>query len=295
VKNARRDERPIVEVASGISAAAVSDAQSDLTFFDLLVLILQHKRLIALVTAIGTLSAMLIAFLSPVRYTATVVVLPPRGSTVVNPEPEERTNDKSAAGSGKSTVVPARRDINDLYVSLLRSRPIEDSVIQRFGLMSEYHTSSSSGARAALEERTNIDGARRDGLIRLSFTARNPYRASEVANGYIELFQAYAQHLIIPEAVRDGYFLQVVEPALPPEQRASPRYGLMTMAGAIVGLTIGIMFALLRGGLARLQNNPATRAKIDVLKDLAYPRRAGKPLGESDANALHASREPARS
>jgi uncharacterized protein involved in exopolysaccharide biosynthesis len=161
--------------------------------------------------------------------------------------------------------------------------------------MAEYHTDSSARARTKLEEKTNIDGARRDSLIRLSFTDRNRYRASEVANGYIELFQAYAQHLVIPEAARDGYFLQVVDSAVPPEDSSSPHRGLMTIAGAVVGLTIGIMFALLRGGLARLQRDPATREKLEVLKDLAYLRRAGKPTGESDVNALAARREPAAS
>ena len=295
MKSARRDERPTVEVTSGIPVLASSNAQDDLTFLDLLILILQHERLIAFAMAIGALSAILISFLSPVRYTATVVVLPPRGSTMVNPEPEEKTTDKNAAGSRKSTVVPARRDINDLYVAILRSRTVEDSVIQRFGLMAEYHTTSSSGARAALEERTNIDGAQRDGLIRLSFTDRNPYRASEVANGYIEQFQAYAQHLVIPEAVRDGYFLQVVDPALPSEHPASPRRGPMTVAGAVAGLTLGIMLALLHGGLARLQRDPATRARLEVLKRSAFIHRVRTALGESDVNALHGRREPARS
>lgn len=295
MKGARRDERPTVEVARGIPVLAPGNTQEDLTFFDLLILVLQHKRFIAFATAIGALAALLIAVLSPLQYTATVIVLPPRGSTTVEAEPEKKTTEKSDADSRKSTVLPTRRDINDLYVSMLRSRTVEDSVIHRFGLMAEYHTESAAGARIKLEEKTDIDGARRDGLICLSFTDRDRYRASEVANGYIELFEAYAQHLIIPEAARDGYFLQVVDSAVPPEHNSSPHRGLMTVAGAVVGLTVGIMFALLRGGLARLQGDPATKAKLEVLKNLAYLRRAGEPAGESDVSALATRREPARS
>jgi uncharacterized protein involved in exopolysaccharide biosynthesis len=278
------DELPKEEVASG------RGTQEDLTFLDLLIIAAQRKKLVALTTALGSLFALMVAFLLPVEYTATVVVLPPRGSTLVEAEPANPPADQKSS-AGKEKVVPAQRDLNELYVSILKSRAVENAVIQRFGLMATYRRNSPAQARAALESYTKIDGSSRDGLIRLSFSDRDPNRASEIANGYIEQFRTLSQHLVIPEAVRDGFFIQVVDPAEPPEQRSSPNRARITMAGAVFGLTIGIMLALLQGGLVRMQRNPATRAKLELLKRSASLRQPTMPADEADITELRPRHE----
>lgn len=288
----RLDELPKEEDAGGASFAVPHvGPQQDLTFLDFLIIVAQRKKFVALVTVLGALAAILVALLLPVEYTATVTVLPPRGSAPLDSTPAtQRAEADKKSTEETSKVAPASRDLNDLYVSILRSRAVEDAVVQHFGLTAAYRADSSEKARIALERHTTIDGATRDGLIRLNFSDRDPNRASEIANGYIEQFKTLVQHLVIPEAVRDGYFIQIVDPAAPPEQKSSPQRGRITIAGAAVGLTVGIMLALLQGGLVRMQHNPATRVKLELLKRSAL-RHSKAPADKQGVTGLRARHE----
>ena len=87
-----------------------------------------------------------------------------------------------------------------MYVAILKSRSVEDAVIQRYGLMAQYHKNYLVEARKALEAHTKIDGSNQDGLIRLEFSDRSPARAAEIANGYVEQFRDFSKHLAITEA-----------------------------------------------------------------------------------------------
>jgi uncharacterized protein involved in exopolysaccharide biosynthesis len=290
VTDTRLDEIPKPGLSDTIALPAPHAAQEDLIFLDFLIIVAQHKKLVVLVAAIGALISLLIALLLPDEYTATVIVLPPQGTLFLDSAPSNQAADKKSE-DGKARTVPLRRDLNDLYVSILRSRSVEDAVIQRFGLSAEYRKSSPAEARVALERRTKIDGSTRDGLIRLSYSAQDPKRASELANGYIEQFRELSQHLVIPEAARDGYFIQVVDPAVPPEQKSFPNRARITIAGAVAGLSLGIMLALLRGGLVRMQQDPAASAKLGLLKQTILAQRSRRTIDieGTDASGLRAS------
>jgi tyrosine-protein kinase Etk/Wzc len=74
------------------------------------------------------------------------------------------------------------------------------------------------------------------------------------------IFEVLARQLEIAklDEAREGAFIQVVDPAVAPEEKSFPQRGLFTIAGIAVGFTSGIMLALLEGGLARMQQNPVT-------------------------------------
>ena len=259
-------DTPANDLASkGPSSTPQRGTPEDLTFLDLLIIVARRKKLVALVTALGAFIALLVGFLSPIEYTATVIILPRR----VNPsvtviQPDESTGKDSA--SRKVTNVPEPRDLNDMYVSILKTHSVEDSVIQRYGLMTEYGKGNLTDARTALESHTRIDGSNKDGLVRLSFSARNPNRASEIANGYIEQFESLSKHLVIPGTSSEDPFVQIVDPAVPPEQRSFPGRGRIMLEGTTVGFTFGVMLALLQGGLVRLKQHPETRDKLSLLR-----------------------------
>jgi hypothetical protein len=45
-----------------------------------------------------------------------------------------------------------------------------------------------------------IDTSSKDGLIHVSVSDRDPNRAAQLANGYIEEFRGLSQHIALPEA-----------------------------------------------------------------------------------------------
>jgi len=396
--------------------------QDELAFLDFLIIIAQRKRLIAIITAVCMASAAAIALLLPEQYSATVVILPPQEKPSVSTIPASQVAGSNST-SGKASSAPSSKNLNDMYVAMLKSRSVEDAVIQRYGLMAQYHKNYLVEARKALEAHTKIDGSNKDGLIRLEFSDRVPARASEIANGYVEQFRNFSKHLALTEAsqrrvvfetqlektktdlenadealtrtqlatgmvqvdsraramidetaklraavvakqvqieamhsstdaenpalaqaeselaglrvqfakllgskessnedlsllkgnapqagleyvrrlrdvryyeaifdilarqlelarleeAKEGAFIQVVDPAVPPEKKSFPKRGLIIMSGIAVGFTFGLMFALLQGGLARMQHNPATRDKLTLLRGLIWIGKTARP------------------
>ena len=109
----------------------------------------------------------------------------------------------SLAGGSLGLKNPA-----DMYVAFLTSRTVEDSMIQRFGLMDEYHEKKVSDARKVLERRTSVAAGTKDGLIHLSVEDADPKRAADLANGYVEEFRKLSASLAITEAARRRVFFE---------------------------------------------------------------------------------------
>ena len=416
--------------------------QDDLTFLDFLLIITRRKKLVGIVTAVCTSIALILAFALPQEYTATVIILPPQGSSSMSSMLAGQLAGMNSAMGGMAGSMLGMKNINDMYVSMLKSRSVEDAVIQRYGLQAEYQKTYLTDTRKALEKHAKIDGSTKDGLIRLNFEDRNPNRAAEIANGYVDQFRTLSQHLAITEAsqrrmifeaqlektktdlenadeamkrtqlstgmvqvdgqaramidsaahlraqivakevqieamrsyagdenpaltqaqteldglrsqfdkmvgskggsaddlflpkgavpeagleyvrrlrdvkyyeaifdvlakqlelakldeAREGAFIQIVDPAVPPEKKSSPNRSLLTIAGLSVGFTLGIMLALLRGGLVRMQHNPATKEKLDLLKLSLWKGRAAKPkTSKEEVAALQHARPEATS
>lgn len=174
--------------------------QEDLTFLDFLLIITRRKKLVGMVTAICAGIALILAFALPQEYTATVIVLPPQGNSSMSSMLASQLSGMAGGVSGMASSMLGMKNINDMYVSMLKSQSVEDSVVRRYGLQSEYRKKYLVDARKALENHTKIDGSTKDGLIRLSFTDRDPNRSAEIANGYVEQFKNLSQHLAITEA-----------------------------------------------------------------------------------------------
>jgi uncharacterized protein involved in exopolysaccharide biosynthesis len=74
--------------------------------------------------------------------------------------------------------------------------------------MQEYHQKYLSDARKAFESHAAVDGSGRDALIHISVEDRDPRRAAELANGYVDQFRDLSQHLAITEASQRRLFFQ---------------------------------------------------------------------------------------
>ena len=167
---------------------------------------LRQWKLIAMAApAIAALGG-IVALLLPLRYTATVVILPPQqsgSSTAAMLAQLGNLGALSAIGGGLSLKNP-----NDLQVSLLRSRTVEDAMAARFQLRSLYGRRYLSTTRREWERRTVIDNGLKDGLLRLSVTDSNPQRAAALANGWVEEYRRMNASLAITEAAQRRLFFE---------------------------------------------------------------------------------------
>jgi len=179
--------------------------QTEVSLLDTLVLLLRHKRFLLRFVLGTALLATVIAFLLPVRYEAKLVLMPPQQSSSVSSALLGQLGSLGSLASlaGGSLGI---KNQSDMYVALLTSRTVEDAMIQRFNLMSEYSEKRMSDTRDKLESRTTVTASAKDGLIRITLEDRDPKRAAEMANGYVEEFRKLSASLAITEAARRRLF-----------------------------------------------------------------------------------------
>jgi len=179
----------------------------EISILDLLVLISERRRFVLWMTATFTLLAIVASFLLPVRYTAVVTLLPPQQNTSMGAALASQLGNlggaAALAGGGLNLKAP-----NDLYVAMLKSRTVEDAMVQHFQLMYEYRKKYSSDARKAFEQHASVDGSGKDGLINISVEDHDAHRAAELANGYVDQFRDLSQHLAISEASQRRLFFE---------------------------------------------------------------------------------------
>jgi uncharacterized protein involved in exopolysaccharide biosynthesis len=151
-----------------------------------------------------------VAFLLPVRYEAKIVLLPPTQNLSMGSALLGQLGNMGSLGSLASLASGSLgiKNAADMYVSLLTSRTVEDAMIQRFNLMKEYHEKRMSDTRKEFERRTTAVAGTKDGLIRITVEDRDPKRAAELANGYVEEFRKLSASLAITEAARRRLFFE---------------------------------------------------------------------------------------
>jgi tyrosine-protein kinase Etk/Wzc len=193
--------------AAATTGSRVAAGDDEISLLDLLIVVAERKRVVLRVTAIFAILATVISLLLPVRYTATVILLPPQESGSMGAALASQLGNLGgvAALAGGSLGL---KNPNDRYVAMLQSRTVEDAMVQRFGLMQEYHKKYLSDARKDFEKHTTVDGNDKDSLIHISVEDHDPRRAAEIANGYVDQFRNLSQHLAITEAAQRRLFFQ---------------------------------------------------------------------------------------
>jgi uncharacterized protein involved in exopolysaccharide biosynthesis len=172
---------------------------------DLLIAVVQRKRIVLIITAIFGLAALIISLILPKQYTASLTLLPPQQNSTSLSSVLASQLGGMASLAGSSLGI---KNMNETYVAMLNSRIVEDAVIQRFGLMQEYRTHYISDARKAFEKHAKVTSNSKSELIDISVTDKDPNRAAEMANGYVEEFQKLTAHLAVTDAGQRRLFFE---------------------------------------------------------------------------------------
>lgn len=190
--------------------AAAGATEYEASVLDVLVLLAERKRFILRFVLGAAVLATVVAFLLPVRYEAKIVLLPPQQNSSIASSLLGQVGNMGSLGSLASLAGSSLGIKNpaDMYVALLTSRTVEDAMIQRFRLMQEYDEKRMSDTRKVFEGRTTAVAGAKDGLIRISVEDRDPQRAAELANGYVEEFRKLSASLAITEAAQRRLFFE---------------------------------------------------------------------------------------
>ena len=170
----------------------------EISLLDLLIVLAKHKKLVfgfpllvAIVTALITLAL-------PNIYTATARILPPQqNQSAATALLAQYGGVLASLGSNALGL----KNPGDLYVGMLQSRTVADSLIKRFKLRELYDKKTYVETRKKLADVSDISSGK-DGIISIAVDDEDPKRAAEIANAYVEELDKLSHGLALTDAAR---------------------------------------------------------------------------------------------
>ncbi len=170
-------------------------------------LLWEHRRLLYRCAAIGLVASGILAFLIPVRYTATTRLMPPdQASTGL-------TSMLAALGKGGDLgmlggELLGLKTSGDLFIGVLQSRTVENDVIDKFDLRRVYGQTRYEDARKTLEHFTDVSADRKSGIITINVTDRSADRAAGMGREYVDALNQVVTTLNTSSAHKERVFLE---------------------------------------------------------------------------------------
>src|SRR5208337_4346730 len=166
---------------SEIASPGPAPARGDADILELLLVLARDKKLILQITLAATILATIIVFVVPKMYTASATILPPQ---------QNQSALNTLVGQSAGPVTLDLRDLGlknpaDVFVAMLKSRTVEDALVNRFDLRKVYYVKRYQDARKILEKRSEID-PEKEGLISIQVSDRDPKRAADIANAWVD-------------------------------------------------------------------------------------------------------------
>jgi uncharacterized protein involved in exopolysaccharide biosynthesis len=182
---------------------SVDEGRGNADLLEVLLVLAREKKWILQITGSITLLTTIIVFVVPKMYTATATILPPQQNQSVL---------STLVGQVGGAASLDLRDLglknpSDVFVEMLQSRTIEDALVNRFDLRKLYNVKRYQDARKILEKRSEIN-PEKEGLISIQVSDRDPQRAADIANIWVEELRALNQNLALTEAAQRRVFFE---------------------------------------------------------------------------------------
>jgi tyrosine-protein kinase Etk/Wzc len=174
------------------------------TGLDILLVLVRYRMMIAKVVAGALLLALIVALLLPKKYTGVSKILPPQKSASIAQAVMGQMGILAGSGIPRDLTL---RDPNDIYVAMLQSNRVEDSIIKQFSLQKIYNESTITRTRKRLEKSTHIDSGK-DGVITVAYEDKSPERAAQIANAYVSTLTDVSRTLAVTEASQRRLFFE---------------------------------------------------------------------------------------
>ena len=175
----------------------------EINLLDLLQVAADNLRLLVLWPLAAGLLALAISFAIPPTFTASSKFMPPQqqqSAAVAMLQGLGALGGLAGAASGLKN--PA-----DQYVAFLKSRSVQDALIDRFGLMARYDDKFKEDTRKNLDNNARISSGK-DGLITIEVDDHEPQFAANLANAYVEELGKLLNRLAVTEAQQRRVFFE---------------------------------------------------------------------------------------
>jgi uncharacterized protein involved in exopolysaccharide biosynthesis len=175
---------------------------------DYLLVIARHKKMILYTTLGAALLTAGITLLMPNIYTATTLILATEDDKgAMSAMMAQLGGLGGLAGIAGGSVLggPSK---TDLYVSILKSEAVKDPIIDRFKLLKVYKEKFRVDAYKALDKKAVVTAGKKDGIITITVSDKDPKRAADMANEYVEELGRFAARLNMSGAGKNRLFLE---------------------------------------------------------------------------------------
>lgn len=176
--------------------------EQGIKLLELLQVLAKRKMLIINTCIIALIASVAYSLTLPNIYSATAKILPPQ---------KESGGGISAligqAGGLASLAAGGLGGGGDLYVGIMKSRSVNDAVVQRLELVKHYKAEGPEVARESLEGAVKVQTAK-DGIISIIAEDKNPEMASVLANTFVDELGKTTVRLNLSKAGTERLFLE---------------------------------------------------------------------------------------
>lgn len=178
--------------------------EDEINLLDYLIVLAKHKKLILLITfGVAIITAIISLIMTPI-YRAETKILPPQPSSSITSQMLSQL-EGMAGLVGTSLGIKGK---NEIFVELLKSRPVLDRIIDRFDLMNAYKAEYRDDARNILLGALKVRSDRKSGIITVGVEDKDPKKAADMANAFIEELKKLNKKLAITKASQRRLFFE---------------------------------------------------------------------------------------
>ena len=181
----------------------LNQENAEISLLDLLQVVADNLRLLVLGPLAAGLLALGITFTMAPSFTASTKFMPP--------QQQQSGAAAMLAGlgalGGLTGAASGLKNPADQYVAFLRSRSVQDALIDRFKLTERYETKFREDIRNALSGSVLISNGK-DSLITIDASDKDPQFAAQLANAHVEELGKLLNRLAVSEAQQRRMFFE---------------------------------------------------------------------------------------
>lgn len=171
-------------------------------------LIWERRHLLYRVAITAFVLSVIIVLLLPREYESSVSIMPPDSSSGVAGMLAAVLGKASPDLGALAGNFLSLKSTGSLFVSLSRSRTVQDRIIDKFHLQKVYRARYKETARKTLRRRTEVKEDRKSGVISIIVTDRSPQRAHDIAQAYIDELNRLQAEVSTSSARRERIFIE---------------------------------------------------------------------------------------
>jgi len=184
-------------------ANTIEQDEDEISLLDLLQVVVENLRLLVLGPLLVGLLALGYTFTITPTFTATTKFMPPQQQA------SGAASLLASLGSlgGLAGAASGLKSPADQYVAFLKSRSVEDALIDRFKLTERYEQKLKDDTRTTLESVARVSSGK-DGLITIEVDDKDPVFAADLANAHVDELGHLLKRLAVTEAQQRRVFFE---------------------------------------------------------------------------------------